>query len=90
MEGDLLIAAINAPHTFGENKYHLACVSMGNPHVIIFVDEVDAVPLEIEHACIFPDRVNVGIVEIKGHQAIIIGCGKEDQALNRLRYKCLC
>ncbi|MFS0645591.1 diaminopimelate epimerase [Siminovitchia sp. 179-K 8D1 HS] len=75
MEGDPFIAAINEPHTFGEEEYHLTCVSMGNPHAIIFVDEVDAVPLEkigpvIEHASLFPDRVNVGIVQMKGRREI--------------------
>ncbi len=75
MEGDPFIAVINEPYTFGEDQYHLTCVSMGNPHAIIFVDEVNAVPLEkigpvIEYSTLFPDRVNVGIVEIKGRQEI--------------------
>ena len=59
MEGDPFNAAINEPHTFGEDVYHLTCVSMGNPHAIIFVDDVNAVPLEkigpvIEHDSLFP------------------------------------
>ncbi|MEH7381115.1 diaminopimelate epimerase [Bacillus sp. JJ1533] len=75
MVGDPFSAAINEPHTFGEEEYYLTCVSMGNPHAIIFVDEVHAVLLEkigpvIEHASLFPDRVNVGIVQIKGSQEI--------------------
>ncbi|QFG01155.1 diaminopimelate epimerase [Psychrobacillus glaciei] len=75
MEGDPFMPAMNEPHTFGEDKYHLSCVSMGNPHAIIFVDEVNAVPLEkigpvIEHDSLFPERVNVGIVQIKGRQEI--------------------
>ena len=45
------------------------CVSMGNPHVVLYVHDVQAVPLErvgpaIEHAAIFPRRVNVHFVQV--------------------------
>ncbi|MCC3358142.1 diaminopimelate epimerase [Bacillus sp. REN16] len=75
MEGDPFNTAINEPYTFAEEEYHLTCVSMGNPHAIIFVEDVKSVPLEkigpvIESASLFPDRVNVGIVQIKGSQEI--------------------
>ena len=46
MKGDPFIMAINEPYTFGEEEYYLTCVSMGNPHAIIFVDDVNAFPLE--------------------------------------------
>lgn len=44
-------------------------LSMGNPHVVFFVADVDAVPLaelgpQIEHDPVFPDRVNVGVARI--------------------------
>jgi diaminopimelate epimerase len=43
------------------------CHSMGNPHAVVFVDDVEAVDLErigpaIEHDDLFPDRVNLSIV----------------------------
>lgn len=43
-----------------------AAVSMGNPHVVFFVQDCDAVPLEqigpvIEHDPLFPERVNVNV-----------------------------
>ncbi|MEK3885990.1 diaminopimelate epimerase [Bacillus sp. FSL K6-3431] len=73
MEGDPIITAINESHSFGEEKFDLTCVSMGNPHAIIFVDNVNEVPLEkigpvIEQSRLFPDRVNVGIVHIKNRR----------------------
>ncbi len=73
MGGDPNTTAINEPHIFSENEYHLTCVSIGNPHAIIFVDDVYSFPLEkigpvIEYASLFPERVNVGIVQIKGRQ----------------------
>lgn len=75
MEGDPFMPAMNEPHSFGGEEYQLSCVSMGNPHAIIFVADVNAVPLEkigpiIEHDSLFPDRVNVGIVQVKGRQEI--------------------
>lgn len=48
-----------------------AAVSMGNPHIIFFVEDCDAVPLEslgpeIEQDPLFPERVNVNIATIEG------------------------
>jgi len=47
----------------------MTCVSMGNPHAVIFVDDVAAVPLEslgpeIENNPMFPQRVNVHFVQV--------------------------
>jgi diaminopimelate epimerase len=48
---------------------HPTAVSMGNPHVVFFVDDIDAVPLAelgptIEHDPLFPERINVNIATI--------------------------
>lgn len=47
-------------------------VNMGNPHVVFFVEDVAKIPLqelgpEIEHHALFPERVNVSIVEDRGN-----------------------
>ena len=47
----------------------MTCVSMGNPHVVFFCDEVDTVPLrvigpKIEKHAYFPNRINVHIVKV--------------------------
>ncbi len=47
----------------------LTCVSMGNPHVIIYCLDVSTIPLEqvgpqIENAPIFPRRINVHFVQV--------------------------
>lgn len=44
-------------------------VSMGNPHFVLFVDDVDTAPVEamgkvIEHSSVFPERVNVEFVQV--------------------------
>ena len=50
-------------------------VNMGNPHVVFFVDDVSAVPIEtlgpkIEHDPLFPKGVNVGIAEVRSPEQI--------------------
>lgn len=49
--------------------YKITCLSMGNPHCVIFVDDVDRVPVEklgpeIETDPFFPNRVNVEFVQV--------------------------
>ena len=44
------------------------CHSMGNPHAVMFVEDVAVIDLEdigpnLEHADIFPDRANISIVQ---------------------------
>jgi diaminopimelate epimerase len=55
--------------TIGDQTFHVAAVSMGNPHAVIYVDDVASFPLEnvgplIETHPAFPRRVNVHIVEV--------------------------
>jgi diaminopimelate epimerase len=45
-------------------------VNLGNPHAVFFVDDAEAVPLaevgpELEHHPMFPERANVGVVEVR-------------------------
>jgi len=51
------------------------CVSMGNPHVVFFVDDAQAAPVReigsmIEHHRLFPQGANVGFAQIKGPDRI--------------------
>jgi len=53
----------------------VAAVSMGNPHVVIEVDDVDEAPVEVLGAEIekhnrFPERVNVGFMQIVSANSI--------------------
>lgn len=48
-----------------------AAVNVGNPHVIFFVPDADAVDLEalgpvIEHDPLFPERINVNVASVAG------------------------
>lgn len=54
-----------------EHTYGITAVSMGNPHCVIFVDDVESVPLkewglQIEHHETFPERTNVHFVQVLG------------------------
>jgi diaminopimelate epimerase len=60
---------INQIIDFEPEKYALTCVSMGNPHAIIFTTGIDALDIEkigkkIENHPMFPERTNVEFVEI--------------------------
>ncbi len=63
---------LNPPAAWMEDcdlDLHMTCVSMGNPHVVIYCGQVEAVPLEmigpfIERQPIFPDRINVHFVQV--------------------------
>ena len=44
-------------------------VNVGNPHIVFFVDDIDAVPLErlgpeIERDALFPERINVNVASV--------------------------
>ena len=61
---------VNVPIEAGDSELSVTVVSMGNPHLVAYVSDVDSVPLEtlgplLEHHRAFPRRVNVQIVEIK-------------------------
>jgi diaminopimelate epimerase len=54
---------------YPSGKYKVTCVSMGNPHAVIFTENIAALDLEkigasFENFSIFPERVNTEFVEI--------------------------
>ncbi len=60
---------INKPVIVNGKEYKLTAVSMGNPHAVCFIDEVDNLKLTeigptFENLEIFPDRVNTEFVKI--------------------------
>lgn len=60
---------INAPLEVNGTTYHMTAVSMGNPHAIIYMDDIDGLDLEkigpsFENHTVFPDRVNTEFVKI--------------------------
>ena len=60
---------LNYTVDFVPEQYAITCVSMGNPHTVIFTKDIDSLPLEkegkkIECFRLFPERTNVEFVEI--------------------------
>ena len=57
------------PVTVDGKDYKITCVSMGNPHAVVFTDLVDVIDIEkvgpkFEYNPIFPERVNTEFVKI--------------------------
>lgn len=67
---------INETITFGHNiEYAITCVSMGNPHAVIFTKGVKTLDLPkigpvIENAPIFPRRTNTEFVEVLSNDRV--------------------
>jgi diaminopimelate epimerase len=60
---------INRTIDFEPEKFALTCVSMGNPHAVIFTEGIDELNLpvvgkKIENHPMFPEKINVEFVEI--------------------------
>lgn len=50
-------------------SYNITCVSMGNPHAVVFMDNVDGLDIDkvgyaFEHNEIFPERVNAEFIKV--------------------------
>lgn len=64
--GDVVV---NQPISILGNTYGITCVSMGNPHAVTFLPEVEDLPLEqigpkFEHYEPFPARINTEFVKV--------------------------
>lgn len=69
MAGDPEEIAVNVPIVLPEHTYYVTCVSMGNPHCVIFVEDLTNIDLaligcKIENHSLFPKKTNVEFVEV--------------------------
>lgn len=60
---------INRPLEMEGTTYSITCVSMGNPHCVLYLDAIDELDLEkigprFEHHPFFPKRVNTEFVKV--------------------------
>ena len=60
---------IGAPIAVGDKEWKMTCVSMGNPHAVVFVDDTKNFPIEkygplFENHERFPKRTNTEFVEV--------------------------
>ncbi|MEG0546336.1 MAG: diaminopimelate epimerase [Oscillospiraceae bacterium] len=61
--------AISQKLSIDEKNYNVTCVSMGNPHCILFVDDVKTLDLpkigpKFENHEMFPDRINTEFIRV--------------------------
>ena len=59
----------NDLYTIGGKEYNITCVSMGNPHCVVFMDDIDNLDIEkvgpeFEFDKLFPERVNTEFVTV--------------------------
>lgn len=60
---------IDYPVEVDDQQYRITFVSMGNPHAVIFMNDIDKLEIEkigpkIEHLHLFPERTNVEFIEV--------------------------
>jgi diaminopimelate epimerase len=68
---------INYPLRIKDKTFKITCVSMGNPHAIIVVRDVQSIPVSlygpmIENHRLFPKRTNVEFIQIVNRKNIIM------------------
>ena len=62
--------AVNEPITVDGKEYKMTCVSMGNPHAVIFIDvspkeiELEKIGPKFENNPVFPDRTNTEFIKV--------------------------
>ena len=66
---------VDHPVEVDGRTFEITCVSMGNPHAVIFVEDVEGFPValygpQIERNELFPNRINVEFVEVESRKAI--------------------
>jgi diaminopimelate epimerase len=77
MRGDEAERVIAEPLKVEGRRFDITAVSMGNPHVVIFEDNLDSISLErfgplIENHKAFPQRTNVHFVQVCSSSEIVV------------------
>ena len=68
--------AVAIPLEIDHQQFEITCISMGNPHAVVFVADVEQFPVteigpQIENHPWFPDRVNVEFVQVVNPAEVI-------------------
>lgn len=66
---------INEGVLLGNKHYNINCISIGNPHCVIFCDDLENLDIEnegplFENSPLFPDRVNVEFIKLTDKNTI--------------------
>lgn len=74
LDGDMVV---DRTITIDGKDYKVTCVSMGNPHCITYMDDVEGLDIEkvgpgFENNAIFPDRVNTEFVKVIDRDTLVM------------------
>lgn len=63
---------VNESLIVGDCTYHVSCVSMGNPHCLVFVEDIEQINLneigsKFENHPVFPQKTNTEFIQIISH-----------------------
>lgn len=72
LPGDL---CVRAALLVGNERYTMTCVSMGNPHAVVFLSMLDSVDLArlgplVERHPLFPNRVNLQLASVQSRREV--------------------
>ncbi len=68
---------VEAPIQAADRQFDVTCVSMGNPHAVVYVDDAASFPFtaygpELENNPLFPDRINVHFVQVHSGNEVTV------------------
>jgi diaminopimelate epimerase len=68
---------VDFPLELDGNVFEVTCVSMGNPHAVVFVEKLHTLNLvdlgpRLEHAAVFPERVNAHFVRVDSRERLTV------------------
>jgi carbamoyl-phosphate synthase large subunit len=66
---------VNRPVTIAGGTYNITCLSVGNPHCVVFLSNIHSLDIQkfgplFEHDSIFPERVNTEFVQVMNETTI--------------------
>lgn len=72
VEGD---HAVNIPISVDGDEYRMTCISMGNPHAVVYLDDIQNMEIEkigpkFEHHSCFPNRVNTEFARVLDRETV--------------------
>ena len=76
---------LNAQIKVDGKEYHMTGVSMGNPHDVVYIDDVQGLDIEkigpkFENHERFPQRINTEFARVIDRKTVECVCGREDPA----------
>ncbi|MDQ5983120.1 MAG: Diaminopimelate epimerase [Eubacteriales bacterium SKADARSKE-1] len=68
---------INYPIKKGNTEYHINCVSMGNPHCVVFCEDVNNINIEkigpfFENFEAFPEKINTEFIKVIDDKTLLM------------------